>query len=245
MNYPAEIKIGSHSYKIQYESCLKANSSVRIKKGVVILKLSRFVAYRKRDEIVEKFLKWAVKKLSKIKYDFVNPEYKNGSCVCTHNKIYEIAVFYEKRKNISAFLRNGNVIEIYLPVVENGLNNRTNESLNKIKYCAEKIIMDDQTLYLCEVINELNQLFFQSDYKLCRFKRMNHRFGSLSSKKNLNIAYRLLFAPREVFRYVCVHELAHLKEFNHSKRFWDLVAASVPEYKKFEKWLKQNGFCLG
>ena len=74
---------------------------------------------------------------------------------------------------------------------------------------------------------------------------MNHRFGSCSSKRNINIAYRLLFAPREVFRYVCLHELAHLKEMNHSKRFWSLVAGAMPDYKGHEKWLRDSGFMLG
>lgn len=242
MNYPAEIKIGSHFYKIEYESCFKATSSVRIKKGSVVLKLSRFVQGQRRDEIVEKFLNWAMKKLSKIKRDFVNPEYKNGGRICTHNKIYEISVFEDLRKNVRSFLKEGNVIEIYFSKNQQ----LGKEALcEKIKYLSEKVIMEDQTLYLEEVTDELNQMFFGVKYNLCRFKRMNSRFGSCSSKKNLNFAFRLLFAPREVFRYVCAHELAHLKEFNHSKKFWELVAVAVPNYKENEKWLRQNGFVLG
>ncbi len=119
------------------------------------------------------------------------------------------------------------------------------EMLKQIKALTEKIIMKDQTPYLIEVINELNQMYFQEKYNNVKFKRTSSRFGSCSSKRNINIAYRLLFAPREIFRYVCVHELAHLKEMNHSKRFWSIVEVAMPEYKNCEKWLKKNGMMLG
>ena len=71
-----------------------------------------------------------------------------------------------------------------------------------------------------------------------RHKHSN--WGSCSSKGNINIAIRLLFAPREVQDYVLVHELAHLHELNHSKRFWDIVARVYPEYRQAERWLREN-----
>jgi len=50
----------------------------------------------------------------------------------------------------------------------------------------------------------------------------------------------LLFAPDEVIDYVCIHELAHLKERNHSPEFWKLVEGALPDYREKEKWLKEN-----
>ncbi|MCA9386358.1 M48 family metallopeptidase, partial [Candidatus Dojkabacteria bacterium] len=66
-------------------------------------------------------------------------------------------------------------------------------------------------------------------------------WGSCSSKGNLNFTWRLIFAPLEILDYVVVHELCHLKEQNHSQRFWDLVAEQVPDYKKKRIWLKKHG----
>lgn len=67
------------------------------------------------------------------------------------------------------------------------------------------------------------------------------RWGSCTSKKNLNFTYRLALAPDEVRDYVIIHELCHLRQMNHSKKFWDEVEAIMPDYKIQEKWLKQNG----
>ena len=66
-------------------------------------------------------------------------------------------------------------------------------------------------------------------------------WGSCSSNKIINLSTRLLFAPPEVIDYVIIHELAHLVEANHSKRFWDLVASKMPNYKEQEQWLKTHG----
>ncbi|MBD3360785.1 DUF45 domain-containing protein [Candidatus Peregrinibacteria bacterium] len=240
MEYPQKLKIGERSYNVVYETALKATSSVRIRNKNVVLRLSRFVRGKSRDEIVKKFLNWAGKKLSKIsESDFVIPVYKDGGRVCTHNKTYEIRVDTENRKNAGSILRDG-VIELFIPECWGDVEKR-----KIIKLLVEKTIIKDQNLYLKEVVGELNQLFFRESYNICRFKRMNSRFGSCSSKRNINIAYRLLFAPREVFRYVCVHELAHLKEMNHSKKFWALVEDAIPNFKECETWLRNNGFMLG
>jgi len=62
-------------------------------------------------------------------------------------------------------------------------------------------------------------------------KDMRSRWGSCTGKKNLNFHYRLLFVPLYLADYVIVHELCHLKEMNHSKRFWNLVAQTIPDYR--------------
>ena len=67
------------------------------------------------------------------------------------------------------------------------------------------------------------------------------RWGSCSSKNNLNFNWKLIMAPPPALDYVVVHELCHLHEFNHSPRFWQLVAAQMPEYESWKKWLKQHG----
>ena len=67
------------------------------------------------------------------------------------------------------------------------------------------------------------------------------RWGSCSSRNNLNFNWKLIMAPPPALDYVVIHELCHLHEFNHSPRFWQLVAAQMPEYESWKKWLKQHG----
>ena len=63
------------------------------------------------------------------------------------------------------------------------------------------------------------------------------RWGSCSGKGNLNFNWKLIMAPPQVLDYVVIHELCHLKEFNHSPRFWALVERQMPDYKAWKKWL--------
>jgi len=65
------------------------------------------------------------------------------------------------------------------------------------------------------------------------------RWGSCSSQKSLNFSWRLIMAEDRVIDYVTVHELAHLKEMNHSSRFWALVEAILPDYRERKVKLKE------
>lgn len=64
------------------------------------------------------------------------------------------------------------------------------------------------------------------------------RFGSCSREGALSFNYRLLFLPSHLADYVIVHELCHLIEFNHSKKFWALVARTVPDFRALRRELR-------
>ena len=66
------------------------------------------------------------------------------------------------------------------------------------------------------------------------------RWGSCSKKGNLNFNYKILFLSSHMTDYIIVHELCHLKEFNHSQNFWDLVAKIVPEHKAIRSELRKK-----
>lgn len=70
------------------------------------------------------------------------------------------------------------------------------------------------------------------------------RWGSCSARGSLSFSWRLILAPREILDYVAAHEVAHLKEMNHSDRFWHHVEALVPSYQQHRKWLKKHGNSL-
>ena len=64
------------------------------------------------------------------------------------------------------------------------------------------------------------------------------RWGSCNSKREIRLNWRLIQAPPHIINYVICHELAHLKEMNHSNRFWEEVEKVLPEYRSSEKELK-------
>lgn len=86
-------------------------------------------------------------------------------------------------------------------------------------------------------LDELNVHDFV--YHRVSIKNMTSRWGSCSSKKNLNFNYRILFLPPHLQDYIIVHELCHLKVFNHSLAFWNLVAETAPNYKACRRELKK------
>lgn len=65
-------------------------------------------------------------------------------------------------------------------------------------------------------------------------------WGSCSPKGDLSFNWRLVFAPEAVMDYVVIHELAHRREMNHSKRFWAIVAEFCPSFRDHRKWLHEN-----
>ena len=78
-------------------------------------------------------------------------------------------------------------------------------------------------------------------YGRVTIRNQKTRWGSCSSKGNLNFNCLLMLTPREVQDYVIVHELSHRKEMNHSPKFWEVVEEVLPDYKKRRKWLRENG----
>lgn len=65
------------------------------------------------------------------------------------------------------------------------------------------------------------------------------RFGSCSAKGNLSFSYYLMLYPEYAIDYVVVHELAHLKEMNHSSKFYKIIESVLPDYKERIKVLKK------
>lgn len=81
-------------------------------------------------------------------------------------------------------------------------------------------------------------------YNRITIRTQHTRWGSCSGQGNLNFNRLLALVPREVLDYVVVHELCHLREMNHSPKFWALVESILPDYKAHKKWLKENGSSL-
>lgn len=104
--------------------------------------------------------------------------------------------------------------------------------------------MKKQALSVAECYVDLHAKKYKLYPRYIRIKTQKSRWGSCGIHNDINLNWLLILAPPEVLEYVVVHELCHIKERNHSVKFWRLVAAHLPDYQKQRNWLKQNGACI-
>jgi predicted metal-dependent hydrolase len=83
---------------------------------------------------------------------------------------------------------------------------------------------------IAERVPEMNRIYGHAHGKVS-IRSQKRRWGSCSTKGTLSFNYRLIYLPAELADYVIAHELCHLKEMNHSPRFWALVAQAFPDWK--------------
>ena len=109
------------------------------------------------------------------------------------------------------------------------------EELQSLALQARKVI-SERAAYFAPIVGVT--------YGRITIRSQHTRWGSCSSKGNLNFNCLLVQVPSEVLDYVVVHELCHRKEMNHSARFWAEVEQVLPDYQTRRKWLKDNGSAL-
>jgi predicted metal-dependent hydrolase len=161
--------------------------------------------------------------------------YKSGDVIRTPRAVYPLVIGSSVRKSSAAWIRGGELII--------DLNNELSTRV-AAKTCQKLIartIGKHQHKAVSQRIRELNAKYFQKEIKAVRIKNNSSNWGSCSNTGNINISARTLLLPLATQDYVFVHELSHLIELNHSKRYWSLVARAMPEYKQHEQWIKDYG----
>lgn len=121
------------------------------------------------------------------------------------------------------------------------INNLSKKTNKQIAEQIERFLKNTATKYLVKrtkIISEKMGI----KYGRVSIRQQKSRWGSCSSQGNLNFNWRLVHYPPKVIDYVIIHELAHRKELNHSKRFWDIVRKYDPEYPIHKSKLKKRRY---
>lgn len=113
------------------------------------------------------------------------------------------------------------------------------ESMQKPKR-SSKQIADDKKKALVLVNDRIAHfnLVYRHTWNRIAIRNQQSRWGSCSSKKNLNFHYKIALLPPHLADYIIVHELCHLAQMNHSQHFWDLVAQTIPDWRNRRKAMK-------
>ncbi|WP_252379520.1 M48 family metallopeptidase [Desulfovulcanus ferrireducens] len=182
------------------------------------------------QKVVEKHKKWIEKKKKEIQarnLKFTPKEFVDGEEFFYLGRSYKLTIVDEPYPPLvfkSGFFLSGK----YLPV-------------------ARKVFIDWYKQQAYQKISERVEWYAPKQgfkYNKVNITNAQQRWGSCSSIGNLNFSWRLVMAPLPVIDYVVVHELVHLEERNHSKKFWDKVKVIMPGYEKYKDWLKKNSYLL-
>lgn len=141
----------------------------------------------------------------------------------------DLDLSYHGSRRVS-FLQEENKLHIMAPTPHFGLSLEKWLRQTLLAYC------EDKSAYYSEILGV--------NVKRVSVREAKSRWGSCSAQGALSYNWRLIFAPKEVIDYVVAHEVAHLREMNHSLRFWRLVARLHPDAQKARQWLKINGSTL-
>ncbi len=108
------------------------------------------------------------------------------------------------------------------------------DTRSRSEYLAHK----ERARVLAQLRLEYFNVQYGYTYNKISIRNQKTRWGSCSKQGNLSFHYKIAFLPEHLADYIIVHELCHLKEMNHSKKFWDLVALAIPDHKERRKQLR-------
>ncbi len=229
------------NYRVPIKIYRERRKNVRasIGKTAAILRMPKGLGKAGEAKYMDWFENWLKKELDtqkRIQQRFLIKTYQSGDTLTIQDKTFTLHISYENRKSHEAKLKGDT---IYLKLSESDDKTHLQKS---IKQLLSRIIAQVFQKDIERRVDNFNDQYFQENIKTIRLKYNQSNWGSCSSNRNLNFSTRLLFAPSEVIDYVIVHELAHLKEMNHSHRFWKIVGDIMPNYKRHELWLKEYGY---
>lgn len=162
--------------------------------------------------------------------------------ITSDGKIIVRAPLYSSQQSIRSFVQtHSDWLDKHLKDAEDALARmKTVQPLSEEELCAlaeqAKAVIPERVAYYAGIIGV--------SYGRITIRNQHTRWGSCSSQGNLNFNCLLMLAPKDVLDSVVVHELCHRKHMDHSPAFYKEVFRVFPEYKKWNRWLKENGSAL-
>ena len=213
---------------------------ITVRPGRVSVTAPRFMLRRTIVAFVESKRNWIYAKTAALRereLPTTPPRFVSGAKVSFRGR--SLALWVEEASPPSNSLRFANAFHV---TVEAGLtpDQREKRVRRLVMAWLEKRAFDDARSWIRKYGAELGVY-------PTRIRIGNQRtlWGSCSGRGVVSLNWRLVAVPKPVFEYVVVHELCHLLERNHGRRFWNLVESLLPDYRERRAWLKKRGVGLG
>lgn len=215
-------------FQIILKKSLKRKTiSLSVNEGNIVVSAPNFIQEEYIKKIITKKKKWIEKKIKEQECysKKILRAFENGDILFYFGKKYKLFSILSDNEYIQ--LKDDNFYVFY---------KRKNNNLKKIIENWYKIQITNYININLYKLAKRMEIKFKS-VKIVSFKR---RLGSCSINGELSFNWKLIMVPKEIINYIIVHELCHLKHFNHSKEFWSLVSNYVPEFKRHNYWIKKN-----
>jgi predicted metal-dependent hydrolase len=223
--------------KIIFEE--RFNNRVKVNSNGITMHISARQPKEEQRKNIEHFIQWSKNKLGEkpeLLDHLPQRKYVNGEVLTVGQHDFFVTIFFQEQQKSTAKVFNNNIAI----ALAKGLSPEAQASTNS--YLVAKCLTKYFTPIVTHRIHELNDRFFNKEINSVKLKYNTSNWGSCSTRGNINISLRLMFAKQDVIDYVLVHELAHLIHPNHSDRFWRVVERIIPDYREKEKYLVENNY---
>jgi predicted metal-dependent hydrolase len=220
---------------VYFEARRAARASIG-SRGVHI-RIPAWLSASEREAQIRHLRGWAEKTLKKNPDRFLpRParSYHQGEALNIGGRVFRLDIRHGGGKRGGARIED-DLLRVQLPA---GLSPR--EEAGEISRLIARAAGREFLPELRDTLERLNDEHFRAALGKVAFRDNRVLWGSCSGRGNISIAVRLLLAPRNVLEYVCVHELAHLVERGHTRRFWDQVSRAMPAWKEARRWLREH-----
>ncbi|MBK7149922.1 MAG: M48 family metallopeptidase [Bacteroidetes bacterium] len=235
-NFELEVNGDAVPVRILFEP--RFNNRASVNKNGIIIRIAGRQSKEEQRKHIDNLLKWAKEKLNdkpELLENLQQRRYVNGEILKVGQYDFSISIHYHDLPKSSARIFKNNIVLS----LSKGLSKEVEEST--CSYLVSKCLCKFFLPSVTERIHELNERFFKKQVNSVKLKYASSFWGHCSHSGNIVISVRLMFAPPAVIDYVYIHELAHLVHHDHSAAFWKLVEQMMPDYRKAEKHLKENG----
>ena len=207
--------------------------AIKIERKSVTIKVPFFINNKLVEQLIRKKINWIKKKI-KINLNFQpfkKKLYINDEQFLYLGKNYKLKILKNNKYSVKI---EGDFLQVN---IKNELNILKIRKLIKGWFYEKSYIYFKKETYDCAKKNHLKI----NSIKVREYKA---RWGSCSSNGDISFNWRLIMAPPKIIKYVIVHELMHIKELNHSPKYWNYVRSLYPNIKVAKEWLKYNGQTL-
>lgn len=224
--FPESILINNKEYAIEVSFSNKKSSSVNVKDGVLVFKLSSKLSEKNKRDHFESLLERIKKKVSNI---------------APNNSVSFREIFEKKKFEFSGIIFNIILHEKRITKLKDTtFYVDSNLSLEIIEKKLEKLLLKHFSKNLIDYVYYINSQTYNFPIKNVMIKNVSSKWGHCTHDNTILINLKLLNASKEVLEYVIYHELSHVIHKNHSYVFWNEVSKFCPNYKELRNLLKKN-----